>query len=92
MRCHDCVSKNRPIRKNPVAHFCDACGFAMTADGRVIGRTSSALAAVAIAEASKEPPRGGFDDYYSDGGVRLTKQGAENMQRDVMRKVSDLIR
>lgn len=93
MRCHDCIKQNRPTRK-PVDHFCDACGFAITSDGRPIGRTAAALTLVATAEAGEKLlSKGPFDDYYLDGPVcRLTPQGAENMRRVVLRKVSDLVR
>ena len=93
MRCHDCIKQNRPTRK-PVDHFCDACGFAITPDGRPVGRTAAACVLVATAEAgAKLLSEGPFDDYYLDGPRdRLTQQGAENMRRDVLRMVSDLVR
>lgn len=93
MRCHDCIKQNRPIRK-PVDHFCDACGFAITTDGRAIGRTAAACVLVATAEAGdKLLSQGPFNDYYIDGPVFcLTAEGAENMRRDVLRKASDLVR
>ena len=93
MRCHDCIKQNRPTRK-PVDHFCDACGFAITPDGRPVGRTAAACVLVATAEAgARLLSEGPFDDYHLDGpAARLTQQGAENMRRAVLCKVSDLVR
>ena len=86
MRCHDCIKQNRPTRK-PVDHFCDACGFAITPDGRPIGRTAAALLLVATAEAGdKLLVEGPYADYCQNGPVCcLTEQGAENMRRAVLR-------
>ena len=49
---------------------------------------------VATAEAgAKLLSEGPFDDYHLDGHAdRLTQQGAENMRRAVLRRVSDLVR
>lgn len=93
MRCHDCIKQNRPTRK-PVDHFCDACGFAITPDGRPVGRTAAACVLVATAEAgARLLSEGPFDDYHLDRpAARLTQQGAENMRRAVLCKVSDLVR